>query len=83
MKLSDFIMLASEEKKFALLHKGVLIGKRKDADFIIFLFDLGKFYVETFGDIKTKQVSEYRVFVQTELLRPYLESIVIDELFTE
>lgn len=83
MKLSDFIMLASEEKKFAVLHQGVLIGKRNDADFIIFLFDLGRFYVETFGNTKTKQVSQYRAFVQTELLQPYLESIAIDELFIE
>jgi hypothetical protein len=83
MELSDFIMLHAEQKKLVVLHKGVLIGKRKGADFIIFLFDLGKFYVETFCNTETKAVSEYRVFVQTKLLQPYLESITIDTLFRE
>ena len=83
MELSDFIMLNAEEKKLVVLHKGVLIGKRKDFELIIFLFHLDKFYVETFCNTKTKQVSEYRVFAQTKLLQPYLENITIDELFKE
>ena len=81
MKLSDFIMLHPEEKKLVVLHKGVLIGKRKEPELIIFLFQLDKFYVETFCNTKTKDVSGYRVFAQTKLLQPYLESITIDELF--
>lgn len=81
MELSDFIMLDAEEKKLVVLHKGVLIGKRKEPELIIFLFDLDKFYVETFCSTKTKGVSEYRVFAQTKLLQPYLEHIAIDELF--
>ena len=83
MELSDFIMLNAEQKKLVVLHKGVLIGKRNGVDLIIFLFDLDKFYVETFCNTKTKAVAEYRVFAQTKLLQPYLESITIDELFTE
>ena len=83
MELSDFIMLHAEQKKLVVLHKGVLIGKRKEADLIVFLFYLDKFYVETFCNTKTKVVSEYRVFAQTKLLQTYLESIAIDELFTE
>jgi hypothetical protein len=83
MELSDFIMLNAEEKKFAVLHQGVLIGKRKGPELIVFLFHLDKFYVETFCDTKTKDVSEYRVFAHTKLLQPYLENIAIDELFKE
>jgi hypothetical protein len=81
MELSDFIMLNAEEKKLVVLHDGVLIGKRKSPELIIFLFHLDKFYVETFCDTKTKAVSEYRVFAQTKLLQPYLETIIIDQLF--
>ena len=83
MELSDFIMLNAEEKKLVVLHEGVLIGKRKEPELIIFLFDLDKFYVETFCNTKTKEVSEYRVFAQTKLLQPYLENIPIDQLFKE
>ena len=83
MELSDFIMLNAEEKKLVVLHDGVLIGKRKAPEMIVFLFDLDRFYVETFCNTKTKEVSEYRVFAQTKLLQPYLETIAIDQLFRE
>lgn len=56
MKLSDFIMLNQKEKTYTLLHKGVLVGKRKKPEQIIFLFRLHNFYVETFCNTKTKDV---------------------------
>lgn len=80
MKLSDFILLSEEEKKFAVLHAGVLIGKRKDADLIAFLFQVNNFYVETFFQTNNKAIKEFRMFDQTALLQPYLETIRIDEL---
>jgi hypothetical protein len=83
MKLSDFTMLNGEEKKLVVLHEGVLIGKRKRPELIVFLFQMNNFYVETFCDTKTKDVIEYRVFAHTKLLQPYLEAITIDDLFSE
>ena len=81
MKLSDFIMLSEEQKKHTVLHQGVLIGKRKKAECLIFLFRLSHFYVETFCDTKTREVTQYRMFEHTKLLQPYLEDIAIDDLF--
>jgi hypothetical protein len=81
MRLSDFIVQNEEEKKLAVLHKGVLIGKRKRPGSIIFLFQLDYFYVETFCSIETKEVTAYRAFAHTKLLQPYLESISIEDLF--
>jgi hypothetical protein len=81
MELSDFIMLNEEEKKLVVLHEGVLIGKRKDVESIIFLFQLDKFYVEAFCNTKTKDVKQYQVFAHTKLLQPYLENISIGDLF--
>ena len=83
MKLSDFTMLTGEEKKLVVLHEGVLIGKRKKPELIIFLFQLDNFYVESLCDKKTKVVTEYRVFAHTRLLQPYLETIAIDDLFKD
>lgn len=83
MKLSDFIMLSEEQKNLAVLHQGVLVGKRKKMEHLIFLFRLDSFYVETFCNIKTKRVIQYRMFEHSGLLQPYLESIVIDDLFRE
>lgn len=81
MKLSDFTMLNGEEKKHTVLHQGVLIGKIKRAGYIVFLFQLDNFYVETFCNLKTKDVTEYQVFADTKMLQPYLEAIALDDLF--
>jgi len=83
MKLSDFIVLNEEEKKFAALHMGVLISKRKARQYVVFLFQLNGFYVEMFCNTRTKNVTQYRAFTHTELLHPYLEEIAIDSLLKE
>ncbi len=80
MRLSDFILLDPKEKREVVLHKGVLIGKRKTHLSMIFLFEMGGFYVETFFDITSKDIREFRIFDHTKLLHPYLESIQIDNL---
>ena len=80
MRLSDFIMLTQEEKKLIVLHEGVLIGKRKNHDYIVFLFQMGNFYIETFCNQVNKSIEEYRIFDHTKLLYPYLESIKLDDL---
>jgi hypothetical protein len=81
MKLSDFIMLSEEKKKYAVLNEGVLISKRKLREYIVFLFQFDNFYIETFCNLTTKQVTQYRMFEHTVLLQPYLETIAIDDLF--
>jgi len=80
MKLSDFIMLSEEQKKHTVLHQGVLIGKRKKTGYLIFLFRLDHFYVETFCNTKTREVTRYHMFDHTTMLHPYLAEIAIDDL---
>ena len=80
MKLSDFILLSEEEKKIAVLHAGVLIGKRRDDDTMAFLFQFKDYYVETFFNSVSKTIKEFRMFDQTTLLQPYLDSIRIDDI---
>ena len=80
MRLSDFVMLTTEEKKLIVLHEGVLIGKRKNRENIVFLFQMGSFYIETFCNRLNKSIEEYRIFDHPNLLRPYLEGIQIDDL---
>ncbi len=82
MKLSDFLMLRETEKKRTVLHQGVLISKRKITGYIVFLFQLHNFYVEAFCSVEAKGITEYRVFAHTELLQPYLDNIVIDDVFS-
>lgn len=80
MKLSDFILLDEKEKKQAVLHAGVLIGKRRDAASFAFLFQVQNFYVEAWFNVENKGIEEYRVFDHTRLLQPYLDDIRIDDL---
>ena len=80
MRLSDFILLDEDEKKKTVLHKGVLIAKRDSFDSMVFLFQMGSYYVEAFCNPENKAIEEYRVFDNISLLNPYLETIPIDGL---
>ena len=81
MRISDFILLNEQEKRMAVLHNGVLLAKRKDFDSVIFLFQLGSYYVETYCNSQNKEIEEYRVFDSNSLLNPYLDAIPIHKLF--
>ncbi len=80
MKLSDFILLSEKEKKWTVLHQGVLVGKRSSNEYKVFLFQLEGFYVETFCNTENKAIEEYRVFGNTQPLQPYLQGIPLDDL---
>jgi hypothetical protein len=75
MRLSEFIMLPQEEKRAAVLQEGVPVAQRKLLNYMVFLFQLPDFYVETFCCTQSKEVQEYRVFHNPAHLQPYLESI--------
>ena len=80
MKLSDFILLNEKQKKWTVLHEGILIGKRTNQVQMVFLFQLHNYYVETYCNAANKAVEEFRVFDSTAPLRPYLDTISIDDL---
>lgn len=80
MKLSEFIALSEQEKRATVLQKGVAIAKRNLPDYMVFLFQLSCFYVETFCSHQNKEIVEYRVLYSTKHLTPYLEAISIDHL---
>ncbi|HEY0039624.1 MAG TPA: hypothetical protein VGB71_03125 [Flavisolibacter sp.] len=80
MRLSDFILLSEEEKKWTVYHQGVPLAKREQADYRIFLFQLQDYYVETFCNKENKSIEEYRVFNDTECLGTYLSAIPLDDL---
>jgi hypothetical protein len=80
MKLSDFILLNEEQKKGTLLHEGVLIGKRNSQDCLIFLFQLNNYYVESYCNLQSRSVEEFRAFTHLEPLSPYLDAIPLDDL---
>jgi len=80
MRLSEFILLNEDEKKSAVLHHGVCLAKRSSFDSMVFLFQLGSYYVETYCNPANKAIEEYMVFENIDVLKPYLEAIPIDNL---
>jgi hypothetical protein len=80
MRLSEFILLNEDEKKLTVLHQGVLLAKRSSFESMVFLFQLGSYYVEAYCNPVNKAIKEYRMFENTDVLTPYLEAIPIDNL---
>ncbi len=80
MRLSDFILLSEEEKKRTIYYEGALLAKREYNTCKIFLFQLEDYYVEAVCNTANKAIEEYRVFGDTQLLQPYLQSIPLDDL---
>jgi hypothetical protein len=80
MRLSDFIMLDEAEKKSTVIQAGVLIAKRFEVDYTIFLFQLGSYYVEAYCNPENRAIEKYLVFDSTKWLTPYLKTIHIDSL---
>jgi hypothetical protein len=80
MRLSEFILLNEDEKKSTVLHQGVLLAKRSSFESMVFLFQLGSYYVEAYCNPANKAIEEYRMFENTDILTPYLEAIPIDSL---
>ena len=80
MKLSEFILLNEEDKKMAVLQEGVLVAKRSNTDYMVFLFQLKSYYVETYCNLESRSIEEYRVFVNLSPLHPYLETISLEGL---
>ena len=80
MKLSEFMLLTQEEKRSTVLREGVPIAKMEILNYIVFLFQLPHYYVETYCCQESKEIREYRVFHNAEHLTPYLEAIPIEHL---
>lgn len=80
MRLSEFILLNEVEKKSTVLHQGVLLAKRSNLDSMVFLFQLGSYYVEAYCNPLNKAIEEYRVFDNIDALKPYLDAIPLENL---
>ena len=80
MKLSEFILLNEADKKCAVMNNAVALAKATSPGFIIFLFQLGDYYVETYCNVEDKTIKEYRILPDTNAIKHYLEAMPIDNL---
>lgn len=77
LSLTEFIDLP-QDVQFEVLHKhGVYVGKRKQEEKTIVLFQLHGFYVEVFYKQYRKIIENISTSTSTDILLPYLDQISI------
>lgn len=78
MTLFEFKLLTDADQLDLLYSEGVYIGKRKENNQTILLYQLDSFYVEVFYKKYRYFVSEVRCTDSTSCLEPYLEQINVE-----
>jgi hypothetical protein len=80
MTVYDFQLLPQQKQVEVLYRDGVYIGKYKDANSVILLYQLDGFYVEVFYRKYRSHIKLLHCFESTEHLDPYLEQIDVEGL---
>jgi hypothetical protein len=80
MTLYEFRLLSDDKQVEHLYNDGVYIGKRKDEDSSVVLYQLGNFYIEIYYLKYRSLISRLRCFTSTDALNPYLEQIDVEGL---
>ena len=80
MTVQDFQLLPQQEQVEILCKDGIYIGKHKDANSIILLYQVDAFYVEVFYRKYRSHIKLLHCFESTEYLDPYLEQINVEDL---
>lgn len=80
MTLNEFQLLHQIEQVDLLYNEGVYIGKRRQGDQIVLLYQLEGFYIEVFYKRYRRVISRLLCFRSTEFILPYLEHINVEEL---
>ena len=83
MNLYRFLKLDETQQTEILWYNGVQIGRRKDEEHTILLYQVESFYVEVFYNRKEKIIKKYRCFEQVDQLAPYLEAIDISPVYRQ
>lgn len=80
MTLLDYKLLSLDECIELLYRHGVYIGKRKEGELSLLLYQLDSFYVEVFYRKHRCHIQRLHCFSSTALLDPYLHDIDVDAL---
>lgn len=80
ISLNDFLKLSFKEQ-IEKASKGEFLDDRDAGPYIVLLFNVGSFYAEIFYHDKKCKVSHIKLYKTVRVLEPYLEKVVIEELF--
>jgi hypothetical protein len=80
MRLQDFTHLSLAKKVNLLYEQGVYIGKRKQRNTIVILYQLEGFYAEVFYRTYRREIDRISCFSGTARLDPYLSGMDVEPL---
>ena len=80
MTLYEFGILGERARVDLVYQEGVYLGKRKEEDTTLVLYQLHGFYVEISYRKYRYHIRRIRAFASTFLLDPYLDDIAIENL---
>ncbi len=80
MRLHDFIRLTQKEQVILLYEQGVYIGKRKQGNLVVVLYQLEGFYAEVFYRTYRRVIDRISCFSGTARLDPYLTGMDVEHL---
>ena len=82
MTLYKFNKLSQQQKISFLEVNGVQIDSRNEANYTIALFQIHAFYVEAYFKRQSIKISKLEAFTGYRKLKPYLEKINLEALFS-
>lgn len=80
MTIDEYKKLAQADQLDLLQQEGIYIGKRKEEDKTILLYQLQSFYVEVFYKKHRNLINDMVLSQSTNILSPYLEQIKIKDI---
>ncbi|MCW3106090.1 MAG: hypothetical protein JWQ09_596 [Segetibacter sp.] len=80
MTAKEFRLLCNTHQINLLYQQGVYVGKRKENEKTVVLYQLDGFYVEIFYREYRKYITKLNCFTSTDSLQPYLKQIDVEEL---
>jgi len=84
MHFNEFLQLNETEQVELLWYNGEQIGRRKENDYLILLYQVEGFYVEVFYHRKERVIKRYMSFdCSDRRLEPYLEKIDITPIYKQ
>ena len=82
MHFNDFLQLNETEQVELLWYNGEQIGRRKEEDYLILLYQVEGFYVEVFYHRKERMIKRYLSFdCSDSRLDTYLEKVDISPIY--
>jgi hypothetical protein len=83
MHFNDFLQLDETGQLEILWYNGEQIGRRKENDYLVLLYQVEGFYVEVYYHTRLRAVRRYVSFQSPDRLGPYLQQIDLSVVYRQ